>query len=409
MNYLAHMQSWLRYYFDSYKGFRREVWVLTLVSLINRAGTMVIPFLSLYLTGEVGMSLQEVGWVMSAFGLGSLVGSWSGGRLSDKIGPYPTMLWSMITPGLLFILLQFVTSFYGFCLAIFLVMAVADTFRPAMFVALRSYSKPENRTRSVTLVRLAVNLGFSIGPAIGGFVIAKMGYLSLFWVDGFTCLLAGLVILFFLPKKDSVEEKDTDNDNGETLILKSPWKDKTYLTFLFAVFLVGFVFLQLFSSVPLYYRDYHHLGEQPIGILLGINGLIIFFLEMPLIKFTEDRKMALTRLLIISAILIGFSYIILNLWFSVWALTIGMLLITVGEMLNFPIANRVAMDRAEGGKIGDYMGLYTIAFSIAHIVGHNGGLFMIHHFGYEVTWWIMGACALPAIFIYQHVGRRLSS
>ena len=111
MNYLAHMQSWLRYYFDSYKGFRREVWVLTLVSLINRAGTMVIPFLSLYLFGEVGMSLQEVGWVMSAFGLGSLVGSWSGGRLSDKIGPYPTMLWSMITPGLLFILLQFVTSF----------------------------------------------------------------------------------------------------------------------------------------------------------------------------------------------------------------------------------------------------------------------------------------------------------
>ena len=110
-----------------------------------------------------------------------------------------------------------------------------------------------------------------------------------------------------------------------------------------------------------------------------------------------------------SAILIGFSYIILNLWFSVWALAIGMLLITVGEMLNFPNANRVAMDRAEGGKIGDYMGLYTIAFSIAHIVGHNGGLFMIHHFGYEVTWWIMGACALPTIFIYQHVGRRLSS
>jgi len=395
----------ISYYFDSYKGFRKEVWIITLVSLINRAGTMVIPFLSLYLTGEMGLSFQQVGWVMSAFGLGSLVGSWAGGKLSDKIGFYPTMLWSMITPGLLFFLLQFVTSFMGFCIAIFLVMSVADMFRPAMFVSLRAYSKPENRTRSVTLVRLAINLGFSVGPAAGGLIIAKLGYLSLFWVDGLTCFLAGMVILFFLPKPES--EPASAMDAPAKTALKEPLKDGPYLLFLFAVFLTGFVFLQCFSSIPLYYRDVHGLAEQPIGLLLGLNGFLIFLFEMPLIKFTEDRKWKLPRILIVSALMIGFSYAVLNVWQTTFILVISILFLTLGEMLNFPIANRIAMDRAEGGKIGGYMGLYTIAFSLAHIVGHNGGLMLIQAYGYAFTWNVMAIVMLLATVVIYYSSKRL--
>lgn len=392
------MSNPFSYYIDAYKGFGREIWMITLVSLINRAGTMVIPFLSLYLTGQEGLSLQEVGWVMSAFGVGSLVGSWAGGRLSDRVGFYPTMLWSMLTPGLLFILLQFVHSFFGFCLAIFLVMAVADMFRPALFVALRAYSKPENRTRSVTLVRLAINLGYSMGPAIGGFIIATLGYTSLFWVDSLTCILAGLVILFFIPRKSAAAEEAKKNDEGAT---RTPYQDGSYLLFLLGVFLVAFVFLQLFSSAPLYYRDVHGLNEELIGLLMASNGLLIFLVEMPIIKYTEDKQWSRMRTVIASVILIGLSYVVLNIWGSVWVLVIGMFLVTIGEMLNFPIANRIAMDQADGGKVEAYMGLYTISFSIAHIIAHNGGLFLIHHFGYEFTWWVMGAASLGAVLIFS--------
>ena len=59
-----------------------------------------------------------------------------------------------------------------------------------MFVALSAYSKPENKTRSVTLIRLAINLGFSAGPALGGLIITSLSYRGLFWVDGITCILA---------------------------------------------------------------------------------------------------------------------------------------------------------------------------------------------------------------------------
>ena len=130
------MKTLFNNYLDTFKGLSTEVWWLSLITLINRAGTMVIPFLSLYLRESLDFSFSDVGWVMSAFGLGSVIGSWLGGKLTDKIGYYKVMVYSLLGTGILFIALQFLTTFVTFCLGIFLVMLVADMFRPAMFVAL---------------------------------------------------------------------------------------------------------------------------------------------------------------------------------------------------------------------------------------------------------------------------------
>ena len=387
----------LTYYTDSFKGFRKEIWILSLVSLINRAGTMVIPFLSLYLTSDVGMSMAQVGWVMTVFGVGSLIGSWLGGKLSDSIGFYPTMLWSLMLSGVAFIALQYVQTFEMFCLAILVLMIILDTFRPALFVSLRSYSKPENRTRSVTLIRLAINLGFSAGPAIGGLIIATIGYNGLFWVDGLTCIVAGILILLLLDKKESEEQvQETKHADSE---LRSPYKDKAYLLFLVTVLLVGITFLQYFSTVPLYYRDVHNLSEQSIGLLLALNGVIIFLVEMPLVKSIEDFGWSVYKTLFISIVLLAISFLVYNLVPWAGILLVGMVLMTVGEMINFPFANRFAMDRSDTGKAGSYMALYTIAFSIAHIIGHNAGLQSIANFGYEFTWYVAAGLLVIAAVI----------
>ena len=151
-------------YQDSFRGLSPEVWWLALITFINRAGTMVLPFMSLYLTQDLKLTLSQVGWIMTSFGFGSLVGTWIGGKLTDTIGFYKIMVRSLLTTGFLFIALQYLHTFESFLVGIFLTMLVADMFRPAMFVSLKAYSKPENRTRSLTLIRLAINLGFSFGP-----------------------------------------------------------------------------------------------------------------------------------------------------------------------------------------------------------------------------------------------------
>lgn len=389
------MKKLLHNYINTFKGLSTEVWWLALITLINRAGTMVIPFLSLYLIEDLKFTLKDVGWIMSAFGLGSVAGSWLGGKLTDKIGYYKVMVRSLLLTGILFVALQFLNTFVTLCIGIFLVMLVADMFRPAMFVALSAYSKPENKTRSVTLIRLAINLGFSAGPAVGGLIITKMSYSGLFWIDGITCILATLVLFLVLnPKKAKIQDN---------IIVKNPdsaYKDKSFLIFLVAMFLFGFIFLQYFSTMPIYYREKHVLSELQIGLLLGANGFFIFLLEMPLIKWLENSKYTKTGLMLFGVALTALSFLVLNLTTWTGILIIGMFLMTVGEMIAFPFSNAFAMQRAKKGNQGEYMALYSIAFSIAHIFGHNAGMRLVDGFGFNNTWYIMAVLGSICAFLF---------
>lgn len=381
-------------YINTFKGLSKEVWWLSLITLINRAGTMVIPFLSLYLTKSLGFTLSDVGWIMSFFGLGSVFGTWLGGKLTDKIGYYKVMLASLIGTGILFVFLQFAATFYQFCFGIFTVMLVADAFRPAMFVALNSYSKPENRTRSVTLIRLAINLGFSAGPAVGGFIIVYLGYQGLFWVDGVTCILAAFLLLNVLhPKKV--------NATAEVKVNKpvSVYKDKAFWVFFVAMFIFGFTFLQYFSTVPLYYKDARLLSELEIGLLMGLSGLFIFIFEMPLIKCLDKPKNSKVKLIAVGLFLVAISFIVLNVTSWVGILIIGILLMSIGEMIAFPFSNSFAVERSKKGNPGEYMALYSISFSLAHIFSHNIGMQMIAKYGYEFTWNFLTIFALIGVFM----------
>ncbi|SMD34781.1 Predicted arabinose efflux permease, MFS family [Reichenbachiella faecimaris] len=373
----------LNAYIQSYQGLSREIWLLALITLINRAGTMVVPFLSLYLTASLGYSLSEVGWVMTAFGTGSILGAWLGGKLTDHFGYYKIMLFSLIGSGVVFIIVQYLNEFWFLVGGIFILMLIADMFRPAMYVSIRAYSKPENNTRSVTLIRLAINLGFSFGPAMGGIIIATMTYGSLFWIDGITCLVASILLYLLLNEKDG---KPVNEQMATGQKRQSAYSDLPYLVFLAIVFLTAIVFLQMFATVPIYYKTIHHLSEGQIGLLLGMNGMLIFLFEMPLINWLEKSRISKASVLLIGTLVLGMGFWVFNL--SEWAgiLIVSMFFITLGEMLIFPFANSFAMERSEKGKAGEYMALFPIAFSAAHIIGPNIGMQLIETHGYNFTW-----------------------
>ncbi|WP_394750476.1 MDR family MFS transporter [Spongiimicrobium salis] len=391
-------------YLDSFKGLSPEVWWLALITLINRAGTMVIPFLSLYLKEDLDFSPENVGAVMTCFGLGSLVGAWIGGKLTDLFGYYKIMVLSLVLTGLLFMSLQFLDGLWPVCLGVFILMIAADAFRPASYVALDAYSKLENRTRSITLIRLAINLGFSAGPALGGVIIAHMGYEGLFWTDGSTCVVAGILLLFILHPKKAKEIEVTKNTAP-----KSAYTDIPYLIFIFAMVLFGSAFVQYFSTVPIYYKDIHFLSEDRIGLLLAMNGFLIFALEMPLIKYLERKNWSKMLLIIFGFALVGLSFVILNLSSWTGVLLIGMLLMTLGEMIAFPFSNTLAMDRSKRGNLGEYMGLYSIAFATAHIFAHNGGMRSIANFGYIATWYGIGVLCLFSICLLLYLRKALNT
>ncbi|SHJ56129.1 MFS transporter [Aquimarina spongiae] len=398
------MKKILQRYKDSFSGLSREVWWLALITLINRAGAMVIPFLSLYLSDNLDFTKEQIGWVMTSYGLGSFFGAWLGGKLSDILGYYKVILGSLLLTGIAFFVVQLFSSFWSICISFFVLIAIADAARPAFFVALSAYSKPENKTRSLTFIRLAINLGFSAGPAIGGLIIATMGYSGLFWVDGVTCLIAGIVMIQTLnPRKARELDKEIPVENPV-----SPLNDGLYVVFLIALALFGFIFVQYFSTIPLYYKEVHQLSEENIGLLLAMNGALIFFFEMPLIAYLERTNTSKVGNVINGFILTGISFILLLI--TPWAgiLIIGMIAATLGEMVAFPFGNAFALERSKKGRQGAYMGLYSMSFSVAHIFGHNSGMQFIANFGYDNGWMFMAVMAGIGTFLLFMVKRGLT-
>lgn len=385
-------------YIHNFKGFSREIWILTLVTFINRAGTMVLPFLSKYLNEDLGFSLDQVGWIMVSFGCGSMLGSWLGGKLSDKIGFYKVMIFSLLTSGLMFFGLQHITSYIGLLVAIFLIMTIADMFRPAMFVSLAAYAKPENRTRALTLVRLAVNLGFAAGPALGGLIIMNIGYKGLFWVDGLTCVIA--ILIFWYMVKEKQQSSYLDKKNPGEVLTASVFKDIPFWIFLVTCLINGIIFFQLFTTLPIYHRVQFNLTELRTGLLLTFNGILIFFMEMPLVSYIEKKKFNKVKIVSLGTLIMGLCmYLLLvNQWEIV--LWIMMFFMTFGEMLAFPFSNSFAMSRAPKGHEGRYMAIFTMSYSLAHIISSKAGFSIISYFkSYQYNWFFMGSLGILGAFL----------
>lgn len=384
-------------YINNFKGFSREVWILALVTFINRAGTMVLPFLSKYLKENLHFTYSQVGWIMVSFGFGSMLGSWLGGKLSDKIGFYKIMVFSLFCSGLLFFGIPLITSFYPLCITFFLIMVVADMFRPAMFVSLSTYAKPENRVRAFTLVRLAVNLGFAAGPALGGLIIMGMGYSGLFWVDGTSCIVAiSLFALLVKEKKKPVSEIADTNPNQQ---VKSVFSDNIFWLFLFISFVSALLFFQIFSTLPIYHSEKYGLTEFQTGLLMTMNGLLIFALEMPIVSKFETRQTSKIKIILAGCVLMTLSFWVLLYDTFAGILIISMLFITFGEILIFPFSNAFALSRAPKGHEGKYMALFTMSFSLAHIGSSKTGFEIIARFGYTTNWVFMGLLGLLASVI----------
>ncbi|MDX2248886.1 MAG: MFS transporter [Bacteroidia bacterium] len=388
-------------YRNSFSGLPREIWLISMVSLINRSGAMVIPFLTVYLTRKMGFSLIEAGWVMSAFGLGSIAGSFVGGRLTDRFGHYPVQFWSLLLGGGMYFVLMQMESLWAIAVTTFFTSMVNDTFRPANMASISAYSPKNLYTRSVALLRFAINLGFSIGPAVGGFLAATVGYKWLFVVDGLTCMIAAGVFRMFVSHREDEKTEEKTDQSAPAKIRFSVFSDRAFMTFAFFQLMVSVAFMQFFSTLPVFLKNDMKLSEDAIGALLAINGLIIVAMEMPLIYLIENR---FSRLTLIRAGMIAMGLAYLSLWLGglwVWIALVFIILITVGEMINFPFGNTYALERASSETRGKYMGMYAMIFSTSFVLAPSLGTWVAGNWGFHVLWLVLtGLCFVAATGIY---------
>jgi predicted MFS family arabinose efflux permease len=357
------LQATLRLYRNAYSGIPRPVWWLSFVILVNRSGTMVIPFLTVYLV-HLGYSLTQAGFVMATFGVGAILGAYLGGRLTDRVGFFWTQIFSLLLNGLLFIMLSWMQSLWQITACVFALSSLGEAFRPANAAAIAAYSSESSRTRAYSLNRLAVNLGWAIGPALGG-VLASFSYKLLFWVDGVTCIVASILLFTILgPHAQKVQEEKKVEVHE---VQNSAYKDQIFLWGMLYILLIGICFFQLSSILPVYYKERVHLSEAGIGVVLALNGLLIVLFEMVLVYKLEQQQ-ATGIYMVYGSLLIGLSFLVLTIAPLLVVILLAMLVITFGEMLLFPFINNFWVSRTTGGNRGQYAAVYTMTFSLSLVL-----------------------------------------
>lgn len=403
------MKSYLNTYFDNFRGFSREIWVLTLITYINRAGAMVMLFLTKYLHESMFFSLTEIGWMLVCIGIGALVGAWLGGKLTDRLGFYTVMLSSLFLTGFGIISLMFLYDFAEICVGLFLVTVIADMYKPAMYVAVSNFTNKENRTRALTLVRLAVNLGIVSGPVIAGLIIQKDNYDMLFWIDGLTCVFAISIFMLLIDesKMYKARKKIQRNKKIKGSVNRNLIQDKNFIIFLFASFSTAILFFQLFTTIPMYNSEKLKLSELSIGLLLALNGLLIFLFEMPLIGFLEKKNFETTKIILQGSVFMTLGFFFLLFSKSIFILVISIFFITIGQILLFSFSNTFAFARAVNGQEGKYMAFYAMSFSAAQILSPKVGFSIIESFSYFSNWLLMATIGLIGIFLYYKLDKNI--
>ena len=378
----------------------RPVWLVAASQLVNRAGSMVLSFLVLYLTRDRGFSAEQAGFIILLYGAGAIVCAPLAGRLADKLGSVPLMRASLFLSGATLLVYPFAKKPIAIAAMTILLAVLTEGFRPAAMSFFAETVEAPRRKSAFAVYRLAINLGMAIGPAVGG-ILATIAFRYLFFVDGATSIAAGLVLAgATLPNSRKMPRKAGSPSTTTRLRLSTAaHADPRFLFFLLGVLPVCVIFFQHISSMPLYIVDDLGFTPRTFGLLFSLNCLLIVVLEIPLNAATAHWSHR--RTLALGAILSGAGYGAMAFATNVWTLAVTVVIWTFGEMLFFPASAAYATDVAPEARRGEYSGLYTMVFSIAFGVGPWAGTVVLERAGARVLWgltFILGLIA-AAIFV----------
>lgn len=384
-------------YRDAYSGLPRNAWLLSLVQFVNRSGSMVLFFLSLYLTRKMGFTLAQAGQAIGTFGFGALAGAYLGGLLCDRLGAATVQRLSLLLSGLNLIILGYLGTHALILAAVFLQGVFAEALLPGNATAMARECPPAIRSKGFALNRLAANLGVTIGPVLGGY-LAMWNYRALFWVDGLTSLAALAIFNLFFKSEPAPQPQVKESSSPAAPPIRRP----SHLpAIFFMVFGLGLIFAQLFSTYPLYIHQAFGFAENRIGQLLATNTVLIVLFEMVLLNGL--KKIAPLKIIAAGALLTGLGFAItpLGRGFFYAALTVAVW--TCGEMLSLPLLTAEVANRSSAANRGRHMGWFGVSFSLAWMIGPIAGSAIYARFSPLALWLGCGGLGILLALGFYHL------
>jgi MFS family permease len=336
-----------------------NIWILSVATLINRAGMMVLPFIALYSTKELEVSTGTAGLVLAFYGIGAFVSAPFSGKLSDKIGTLNLMKISLFTSGIFLILYSFITNFIAFLILSLIWAVINEAFRPASMSFISKEISSDRRKTAFALYRLAINLGMSIGPVIGG-LLSTIDFSLLFYVDGLTSIAAGIFMIF--SPWQGFREVVESNDKEKFLALKKErvFKNSKFIFFLLATIPVQLVFFQHIGAMPLFIVNELGYATSTFGFLIAVNTVLIILIEVPLNDAMSNWSNL--KALSLGALLYGIGFGMMAFMKDITPLIISIFVWTFGEMIFLPSAGVYVAEISPEKQRGEYYGLLSDDF-----------------------------------------------
>ena len=320
-------------------------------------------FIVLYLTGR-GYSAGAAGLVLGMSGLGKVLGNAVGGHLADKIGRRWTIALSALTTAGLTAIVPFLGPLSTIVATVGLIGVTSQIYRPAAAAVLIDSVAATNQHRLAAfgVFRFAMNVGAALGGVIGG-VLASTSYVGLFLGNAAACLVFGLVMAVLLrddprPRPDQV---DVDRSADEEVGYRHVLADRAMVRFLLMTVVAEFVYIQSTVGLPLHVSDVG-LNERDFGLLIGLNGLLVLALELPITGAVSRYRPEYVRA--IGNLVTGVGLALTGFMTDMVLLSVTVLIWTFGEMMNSSISQAYVGSLAPPRMIGRYQGLHGVAYTI---------------------------------------------
>jgi MFS family permease len=359
----------------------RPIWVLLTGTFINRFGMFVLPFLVLYLRDQ-GYSAPQSGIAVAMYGVGGIAAVGVGGIMADRIGRKRSVALSMFGSAVTTLALSQAHTLASILPLTALVGLFAESYRPAASALIADFVPSERRVTAFALNRLAVNLGWAFGPALGG-IMASRSFFLLFAADAATSAVYGVIALVALPH--GVRSDREDERRGEAT--RSVFADRGFLLFLAAIFFAAMVYMQSATTFALQVRS-DGFSNETYGLLLSLNGLIVVLFELPLSAFTQRHPTA--RMVALGAFVVGLGFFLVGSAHTLLALAACTAIFTFGEIFSSPPSAVFVADRSPQHLRGRYQAAFGTMFGLAAIVGPIAGTAAFH----AAPMLLWGACGV---------------
>ena len=389
-----------------YREYRRSFWILVGATFIDRlGGSLLFPFFALYITQKFNVGMTEVGILFGLFSVSSIVGSFIGGALTDRIGRRTMLIFGLLASSFSTLLMGFVESLEVFYVLALVSGVFTDVAGPAHQAMVADLLPENKRAEGFGIIRVGFNLAVTIGPAIGGFLAAQ-SYLLLFITDAVISTLTAFIVFAFLketkPKTEpgAPQESMARTFRGYFVVLR----DTSFMLFLGASLLMVLVYMNMNTTLGVYLRDVHELPESRYGLLLSINALMVVFLQFPITRAIRDKTPLI--MMAFGAALYAIGFAMYGFVTGYAAFVFAMVIITFGEMVVSPVAQSLTAAFAPEDMRGRYMAVSGFSWGIPFMIGPLLAGLVLDNFNPNMLWYIAGFIGVLSTLGFLYLQRR---